>query len=119
MDITPLLKVGFRNYVYLLCDRYLLDHAAGVVIGETTVVGNNVSILHHVTLGETGKVGLGNMKICEGAKIGAGSLVLIDVPAWTTPDGNPVRLVGGKEHPKVHENVPSETMDHTSFIYVI
>nr|GEY59301.1 serine acetyltransferase 5-like [Tanacetum cinerariifolium] len=70
----------------------LLDHATGVVIGETAVVGNNVSILHQVTLGGTGKVGgdrhpkigdgvligagatvLGNVKIGEGAKIGAGS----------------------------------------------
>nr|GFB38487.1 serine acetyltransferase 5-like [Tanacetum cinerariifolium] len=116
----------------------LLDHATGVVIGETAVVGNNVSILHHVTLGGTGKVGgdrhpkigdgvligagatvLGNVKIGEGAKIGAGSLVMIDVPAWTTAVGNPARLVGGKEQPKVHKDVPGETMDHTSFIYVI
>ncbi|XP_057976825.1 serine acetyltransferase 5-like [Malania oleifera] len=113
----------------------LLDHATGVVIGETAVVGNNVSILHQVTLGGTGKtVGdrhpkigdgvligagatvLGNVKIGEGAKIGAGSVVLSDVPPWTTAVGSPARLVGGKERPKVHEDVPGESMDHTSFI---
>ncbi|KAI3766466.1 hypothetical protein L2E82_16526 [Cichorium intybus] len=129
VDIHPAARVG---------KGILLDHATGVVIGETAVVGNNVSILHHVTLGGTGKVGgdrhpkigdgvligagatvLGNVKIGEGAKIGAGSLVMIDVPPRTTAVGNPARLVGGQEKPKVHEDVPGETMDHTSFIYVI
>ncbi|KVI05880.1 serine acetyltransferase 5-like [Cynara cardunculus var. scolymus] len=128
VDIHPAARVG---------KGILLDHATGVVIGETAVVGNNVSILHHVTLGGTGKVGgdrhpkigdgvligagatvLGNVKIGEGAKIGAGSLVMIDVPPRTTAVGNPARLVGGEEKPKVHEDVPGETMDHT-FIYVI
>jgi serine O-acetyltransferase len=126
VDIHPAAKIG---------KGVLLDHATGVVIGETAVVGNNVSILHHVTLGGTGKVGgdrhpkigdgvligagatvLGNVKIGVGAKIGAGSVVLIDVPARTTAVGNPARLVGGKEKPKMHEDVPGESMDHTSFI---
>ncbi|KAA8541702.1 hypothetical protein F0562_022854 [Nyssa sinensis] len=110
VDIHPAARIG---------KGVLLDHATGVVIGETAVVGNNVSILHHVTLGGTGKAGgdrhpkisdgvligagatiLGNVKIGEGAKVGAGSLVLIDVPPWTTAVGNPARLVGGKEKPK-------------------
>ncbi|KAL3511703.1 hypothetical protein ACH5RR_024420 [Cinchona calisaya] len=126
VDIHPGARIG---------KGVLLDHATGVVIGETAVVGNNVSLLHHVTLGGTGKAGgdrhpklgdgvligagatiLGNVKIGEGAKIGAGSVVLIDVPAWTTAVGNPARLVGGKEKPKLHEDVPGESMDHTSFI---
>ncbi|KAI4357177.1 hypothetical protein L6164_001143 [Bauhinia variegata] len=59
---------------------------------------------------------LGNVKIGEGAKIGAGSVVLIDVLARTTAVGNPARLVGGKEKPSKHEDVPGESMDHTSFI---
>ncbi|KAK9099253.1 hypothetical protein Syun_026298 [Stephania yunnanensis] len=126
VDIHPAARLG---------SGILFDHATGVVIGETAVVGNNVSILHHVTLGGTGKVGgdrhpkigdgvligagatiLGNVRIGEGAKVGAGSVVLIDVPPRTTAVGNPARLVGGKEKPARHEDVPGESMDHTSFI---
>ncbi|KAK8949540.1 putative serine acetyltransferase 1 [Platanthera zijinensis] len=126
VDIHPAARIG---------KGILLDHATGVVIGETAVVGNNVSMLHHVTLGGTGKIGgdrhpkigdgvligagatiLGNVIIGEGAKIGAGSLVLIDVPPRTTAVGNPARLIGGREKPARHEDVPGESMDHTSFI---
>lgn len=113
----------------------LFDHGTGVVIGETAVIGENVSILHHVTLGGTGAVGgdrhpkvgdgvligagaivLGNIKIGDGAKIGAGSVVLMDVPARTTAVGIPARLVGGKAQPLKMKEDPSETMDHTSFV---
>ncbi|KAI4380371.1 hypothetical protein MLD38_006569 [Melastoma candidum] len=126
VDIHPAAKIG---------KGVLFDHATGVVVGETAVIGNNVSILHHVTLGGTGKVGgdrhpkigdgvligagatiLGNVRIGEGAKIGAGSVVLNDIPPRTTAVGNPAKLVGGKEKPKEHEEVPGESMDHTSFI---
>ncbi|KAJ8430514.1 hypothetical protein Cgig2_012913 [Carnegiea gigantea] len=91
----------------------LLDHATGVVIGETAVIGDNVSILHNVTLGGTGKICgdrhpkigdgvligagtcvLGNVRIGDGAKIGAGSVVLKEIPARTTAVGNPAWLVG-------------------------
>ncbi|CAN6541121.1 unnamed protein product [Malus baccata var. baccata] len=126
VNIHPMTRI--RNGV-------LFDHATGVVVGETAVIGNNVSILRHVTLGGTGKAGrdkhpkigdgvligasatiLGNVKIEEGAKIGVGSVVLIDVPARTTAVGNPARLVGGKERPSKHKDVPGQSMDHTSFI---
>src|SRR3546814_2821801 len=78
----------------------MIDHGTGVVIGETAVVEDDVSMLQNVTLGGTGKetgdrhpkirrgvlIGaganiLGNIEIGEGAKIGAGSVVLIPVPA--------------------------------------
>lgn len=126
VDIHPGAKIG---------RGILLDHATGVVVGETAVIGNNVSILHNVTLGGTGKVCgdrhpkigdgvligagtciLGNIRIGDGAKIGACSVVLKDVPARTTAVGNPARLIGGKENPIKLDKIPSFTMDHTSHI---
>ncbi|XP_021842593.1 serine acetyltransferase 5 isoform X2 [Spinacia oleracea] len=126
VDIHPAARIG---------KGILFDHATGVVIGETAIIGDNCSILHHVTLGGTGKAGgdrhpkvgdgvligagatiLGNVRIGDGAKIGAGSVVLIDVPPRTTAVGNPARLIGGKEKPSQNSDVPGESMDHTSFI---
>ncbi|CAN6485373.1 unnamed protein product [Victoria cruziana] len=126
VDIHPGARVG---------KGVLLDHATGVVIGETATIGDNVSILHNVTLGGTGKAGgdrhpkigdgvlvgagthiLGNIRIGAGAKVGAGSVVLKEVPARTTAVGNPARLVGGMENPVKLKNIPSLTMDHTSFV---
>ena len=91
----------------------MLDHATGLVIGETAVVGNNVSILQSVTLGGTGKedgdrhpkIGdgvlisagakiLGNITVGEGAKVGAGSVVLDHVPPHVTVAGVPAKIVG-------------------------
>jgi len=126
VDIHPGAKIG---------SGILLDHATGIVVGETAVIGNNVSILHSVTLGGTGKVSgdrhpkigdgvligagtciLGNIKVGEGAKIGAGSVVIKDVPPRTTVVGNPAKLVGGKNNPVKLDKIPSFTMDHTSHI---
>jgi serine O-acetyltransferase len=104
VDIHPAARIG--------CG-ILLDHATGVVIGETAVVGNDVSLMQAVTLGGTGKesgdrhpkVGsgvligagaevLGNIRIGDGAKISAGSVVLADVPPHTTVAGVPAKVVG-------------------------
>jgi len=102
-----------------------IDHGTGVVIGETAVVGDDVSILHGVTLGGTGKESgdrhpkvargvllgtgatvLGNVTVGEGASIAAGSVVLRSVPPWTTVAGIPARIVR-----QSHGELPSRTMD--------
>lgn len=104
VDIHPAARIG--------CG-ILLDHATGFVAGETTVIENDVSILHEVTLGGTGKdrgdrhpkvrsgvlLGagakiLGNVEIGEGAKVGAGSVVLKDVPPHTSVAGVPAMVIG-------------------------
>jgi len=104
VDIHPAARIG---------KGILIDHATGVVIGETAVVADDVSLLHEVTLGGTGKetgdrhpkVGrgvligagakvLGNVRIGEGATIGAGSVVLDDVPPHVTVAGVPARVIG-------------------------
>lgn len=104
VDIHPAAKIGHG---------ILMDHATNIVIGETAVIGNDVSILHGVTLGGTGnevgdrhpKIGngvmigahaqlLGNITIGERAKIGAGAVVLDDVPSFTTFAGVPAVQVG-------------------------
>lgn len=91
----------------------LLDHATGFVAGETAVIERDVSILHAVTLGGTGKdrgdrhpkvrsgvlLGagakiLGNVEIGAGAKVGAGSVVLKDVPPHTSVAGVPAKKIG-------------------------
>jgi serine O-acetyltransferase len=117
VDIHPAARIG---------RGILIDHGTSVVIGETAVVENDVSMLHEVTLGGTGKqtgdrhpkvregvlIGtgakvLGNVEIGRGAKIGAGSVVLSDVPPHCTVAGVPAVIVG---RPK--ENEPSREMDH-------
>lgn len=104
VDIHPAARLGHG---------ILLDHATSFVVGETAIVENNVSILHEVTLGGTGKetgdrhpivcsgvlIGagakiLGRVIIGECAKVGAGSVVLDDVPAHTTVAGVPATVVG-------------------------
>ncbi|MFL0810430.1 MAG: serine O-acetyltransferase [Agarilytica sp.] len=104
VDIHPAAKIG---------KGIMLDHGTGIVIGETAVVADDVSIMQAVTLGGTGKEGgdrhpkigkgslisagakiLGNINVGEGAKVGAGSVVLEDVPPHTTVVGVPARIVG-------------------------
>ena len=103
----------------------MIDHAHSVVIGETAVVGDNVSMLHSVTLGGTGKehddrhpkigdgvlIGagakvLGNIRVGNCSRIAAGSVVLEEVPPCKTVAGVPARIVGeaGCDHPSVSMN---------------
>lgn len=103
IEIHPAAKIG---------RRFFIDHGEGVVIGETTSIGDDVLIYQQVTLGGTGKdqgkrhptlqnnviIGagakiLGNITIGEGTRIGAGSVVVDDVPENSTVVGIPGRVV--------------------------
>jgi len=105
VDIHPAAKIG---------SGILIDHATSVVIGETTVIEDDVSLLHEVTLGGTGKqtgdrhpkvrrgvlIGagakiLGNIEIGRGSRVGAGSVVLHSVPERSTAAGVPAKIVSG------------------------
>lgn len=104
VDIHPAARVG---------SGIMLDHATGIVVGETAVIEDDVSILHSVTLGGTGKAMgdrhpkirrgvllgagskiIGNIEIGTGSKVGAGSVVLEDVPPHVTVVGVPATVVG-------------------------
>ena len=117
VDMHPAARVG---------NGILIDHATSVVVGETAIIEDNVSILHEVTLGGTGKaegdrhpkvrhgvlIGagakiLGNVEVGRGAKVGAGSVVLEDVPPHCTVAGVPAKIIG---RPDVDE--PALEMDH-------
>ena len=117
VDIHPAATIG---------KGILLDHATGFVAGETTVIEDNVSILHEVTLGGTGKdrgdrhpkirsgvlIGagakiLGNVEIGEGSRVGASSVVLDDVPAHISVAGVPAKEIG-----TIKTVSPAMGMDH-------
>jgi serine O-acetyltransferase len=118
VDIHPATRIGRGVFV---------DHGTGIVIGETAVIGDDVSMLQGVTLGGTGaergdrhpKIGkgvllgagakvLGNIAIGDYAKIASGSVVLKPVPAGCTAAGVPARLINC---PTCDE--PARSMDHT------
>jgi serine O-acetyltransferase len=103
IDIHPAVPVGRGVFI---------DHGTGLVVGETAEIGDDVSILQNVTLGGTGKeqgdrhpkvrdgvllaagaIVLGNIEIGRRAKVGAGSVVLKDVPPYSTVVGVPARVV--------------------------
>lgn len=118
VDIHPAAEIGSGVFI---------DHGTGIVVGETARVGDDVSMLHGVTLGGTGaergdrhpkimkgvllgagaKV-LGNVTVGEYAKVASGSVVLKDVPPGCTAAGVPARLVNCPTCPE-----PARTMDHT------
>ncbi|MGD9806234.1 MAG: serine O-acetyltransferase [Hyphomicrobiaceae bacterium] len=116
VDIHPAARIGRGIFI---------DHGHGIVIGETAVVGDNVSILHGVTLGGTGKTDgdrhpkignnvllaagasvLGNIRVGNCSKVAAGSVVLNPVPDNTVVAGVPARVVGTSSCPE-----PALSMD--------
>src|SRR5690606_3681356 len=118
VDIHPAATLGSGLF---------FDHGTGIVIGETAVVGDEVSMLHAVTLAATGaergdrhpKLGrgvllgagakvLGNIQIGDYAKVASGSVVLKPVPAGCTVAGVPARIVNCPAG-----DAPARTMDHT------
>ena len=120
VDIHPAARIG--------CG-ILLDHATSFVVGETAIIEDNVSIMHEVTLGGTGKVTgdrhpvvrsgvllgagvkvLGRVELGQGAKVGAGSVVLADVAPHTTVAGVPAQVVGVSR-----EDAPALEMDQQLF----
>jgi len=117
VDIHPAARIGMG---------IMIDHAHDVVIGETCVIEDNVSLMQGVTLGGNGKeigdrqpkirqgvlIGagakvLGNIEIGRGSRVAAGSVVLHSVPANTTVAGVPARVVGTSGSPE-----PARNMDH-------
>ncbi len=105
---------------------FFIDHGSGVIIGETTIIGDNVTLYQGVTLGGTGKETgkrhptlcdnvmvsagakiLGSFTIGENSKIGAGSVVLDEVPSNCTVVGVPGRIVK-----RDNQKVPRSDMDH-------
>lgn len=116
VDIHPAATIG---------KGVMIDHGSGLVIGETAVVEDDVSMLHGVTLGGTGKETgdrhpkirrgvllaagariLGNIEVGEGARVGASSLVLEPVPPHTTYAGVPAKQIG-----KPHSSSPAFSMN--------
>ena len=93
-------------------ENFFIDHGNGVIIGETAVVGNNVTLYQGVTLGGTGKehgkrhptIG-DNVMISAGAKIGAGSVVIEEVPPNCTVVGVPGRVVRRNNQKLVREDL--------------
>lgn len=117
VDIHPAARIG---------TGIMMDHAHSIVIGETATVGNDVSMLHSVTLGGTGKedgdrhpkigdgvlIGagakvLGNIRVGHHSRIAAGSVVLHEVPSCKTVAGVPARVIGDAGCPE-----PSHSMNH-------
>jgi serine O-acetyltransferase len=122
VDINPACRVG---------KGIMLDHATGFVVGETAVIGDDVSILQGVTLGGTGKseedrhpkigngvligagaIVLGNIKVGECARIGAGSVVVKEVPPRVTVAGVPAKIIGEAGCAR-----PATVMDHVVMVH--
>ena len=122
IDINPAVVMG---------KGIMLDHGTGLVIGETAIIGDDVSMLQNVTLGGTGKsdqdrhpkigngvlIGagakvLGNIKIGDCSRIGAGSVVLKEVPPRMTVAGVPAKVIGEAGCAR-----PALVMDHVVLVH--
>ncbi len=127
IDIHPGAKIGKRVFI---------DHGIGVVIGETAIIGDDVTIYQGVTLGGVslnkgkrhptiqnnvtiggGAKVLGNITISKGSKIGANSVVVKDVPPYSTVVGIPAKIIHRKENePLSHNKLPD--IDKELFVYL-
>ena len=127
IDIHPASTIGRRVFI---------DHGIGVVIGETAVIGDDVTIYQGVTLGGVslnkgkrhptiennvtiggGAKVLGNITIGEGSKIGANSVVVKNVPPYSTVVGIPAKVIKRKENePLSHNKLPD--IDKELFVYL-
>lgn len=122
VDINPLARIG---------KGIMLDHGTGVVVGETAVIGDHVSIMQGVTLGGTGKADqdrhpkigngvligagaiiLGNIHVGDCARVAAGSVVVKEVPPRVTVAGVPAKIVGEAGCAQ-----PASVMDHIVMVH--
>jgi len=117
VDIHPAATIG---------PAIVIDHATGVVVGETAVIGRGCTMLHGCTLGATGKDSgdrhpkidenvllgagvsvLGNIRVGDGAKLGCGAVVLRPIPSGATAVGAPAKIIG-----RAAEKNPAAAADH-------
>ena len=128
IEIHPEARIG---------KNFFIDHGTGVVIGQTTIVEDDVTIYHGVTLGGVGRVGqvdekrhptlkkgaiigagaqvLGNVTIGAHAKVGANSVVTSDIPDCMTAIGIPARVIGGDDSARAYGMPSRKEMENVTF----
>lgn len=128
IEIHPEAQIG---------ERLFIDHGTGVVIGQTAVIGNDVTIYHGVTLGGVGRNGergqkrhptiedgamigagaqvLGDITVHKRAKVGANSVVTQDIPEGKTALGIPARVIGGDDKSRSYGMPSREEMEEVTF----
>ena len=128
IEIHPEAKIG---------ERFFIDHGTGVVIGQTSIIGDDVTIYHGVTLGGVGRAGqvdgkrhptledgcmigsgaqiLGDVTIGKKAKVGSNSVVTADVPDGRTALGIPARVIGGDERARPYGMPSRKELEDITF----
>ena len=128
IEIHPAARIG---------KNFFIDHGTGVVIGQTTIIEDDVTIYHGVTLGGVGRVGqveekrhptlkngaiigagaqvLGNVTIGEHAKVGSNSVVTSDIPDGMTAIGIPARVIGGDDKARAYGMPSRKEMEDVTF----